>query len=56
MMNAETKGVDGVIGLDPLASTWHIIVISLFDILGKNASKVPLELRSLQQTFFEVVI
>jgi hypothetical protein len=28
-MDAETKGVDGIIGLDPLASTKHIYVIHL---------------------------
>lgn len=36
-MDAKTKGVDGAIGLDPLASTKHIYVISIINILGKNA-------------------
>jgi hypothetical protein len=47
-MDVETKGVDGIIGLYPLASTKHICVISLIDRSKKNASKVPSKLRSLQ--------
>jgi hypothetical protein len=40
-MDAETKGVDGTIRLDPLASTKHIYVISLINRLGKNESQAP---------------
>jgi hypothetical protein len=40
-MDAKTKGVDGAIRLDPLASTKHIYVISFINRLGKNASKAP---------------